>query len=109
MVSNSHPHFAIQLIVTAPAALPPIHATLEREIVIQTMIVLVIWFVDFITALLGLLTWIAVKVPVSQKTMTSFAALPPIHAALERDTVTLMTSVLEILFVDQKTALLGIL
>ena len=45
---------------------------------------------------------------VIQHIMTGLAALPPIHATLERETVTLMTSVLEIWFVEQTTALLGL-
>ena len=39
--------------------------------------------------------------------MTSLAALTPIHAALEREVVTRITSVLEILCVEQTTVLLG--
>ena len=46
---------------------------------------------------------------VIQKMMTPLAALPLFHATLEREAVTLMTSVLEIWFVDQTTALRGIL
>ena len=40
--------------------------------------------------------------------MTGLAALRPIHATLERETVALMTSVLETWFVEQ-TTVLGIL
>ena len=50
----------IQQIMTGIAALPPIHATLEREIVILMTSVLEIWFVEQTTALLGILEWIAV-------------------------------------------------
>ena len=60
---------------------------------------------DQTIAMLGILAWIAVKIPVIQQIMTTLAALPPIHATLERETVTLMTSVLEIWFVEQTTAL----
>ena len=69
-------------------------------------IVMEICFVDQTTALLG----IAVKVVVAiHQIMTGLAALPPVHAALERDTVTLMKSVLEIWFVEVTTAVLGIM
>ena len=47
--------------MTYLAALPPIHATLEKAIVTLTMIVLEIWFVEQTTALLGSLKWIAVS------------------------------------------------
>ena len=46
--------------MTGLAALLPIHATLEKEIVTQIMIVLEILFVDITTAQLGILAWIAV-------------------------------------------------
>ena len=78
------------------AAPPPIHAILEKVIVTLTMIVLEILFVEQTTALLGLLTCIAVKAPVSQKTMTCLAVLPPIHVALVKGIVTLTMIVLEI-------------
>ena len=78
------------------------------------MSVLEIWFVEQTTALLGLLGWIAVpplllEVLVIQQITTGLAALPPIHAALKRGIVTLMKSVLEILCVEETTALMGIL
>ena len=46
---------------------------------------------------------------VIQKITTCLAALPPIHAALEREAVPLMQHVLEVWFVDTQTALMGIL
>ena len=102
-------HHVIQQIMIGLAALPPIHAILETVIVTPTMIVQETLFVEGTTALQATLAWIAVKVPVIQKTMTGLAALPTIPATLERDIVILMMSVLEIWFVEVTTALLVIL
>ena len=107
--SVSPQYHVIQQTMTGLAALPPIHATLEKVIVTMTMIVMEILSVEQITALLGILQWIVVKVLVIQQTMTGLAAHPPIHATLEKVIVILTMIVMEILFVEQTTALLGIL
>ena len=52
--------------MTYLAVLPPIHVIWDTVIVTLTMNVLEIWFVEVTTALLVILAWIAVKVPVIQ-------------------------------------------
>ena len=62
---GGHPHVVIQQIMKTIAALPPIHAALEGEIVTLMTGVLEIWFVEVTTALLGLFSWIAVMPPLA--------------------------------------------
>ena len=91
-------------LVVSSLVIQQINAAMEKVLVTLMMIVMEVWFVEKITALLGIAV---VVVIVIQQIMTSLAALPPIHATLERDTVSRITSVLEIWFVEKATVLLG--
>ena len=88
--------------VVSSLVIQQINAAMEKVLVTLMMIVMEIWFVEKITALLGIAVIVVVAI---QKTLTGLAALPPIHATLERDTVSRITSVLEIWFVDIETAI----
>ena len=90
---------------------PPIHAASERDTVtLMTSVMDHLDIVDLKTAKLGIAVIVIIAI---QYIITGIAVIArqtmPNYAIVERDIVTLITSVLEILFVEQTTALLGIL
>ena len=91
-------------LVVSSLVIQQINAVMEKVLVTLMMIVMEVWFVEKITALLGIAVMVVIVI---QHIMTGIAALPPIHATLERDTVSRITSVLEIWCVEKATVLLG--
>ena len=90
--------------VVSSLVIQQINAVMEKVLVTLMMIVMEVWFVEKITALRGIAVMVVIVI---QHIINALAALPPIHAALERGAVSLMTYVLEIWSVEKATVLLG--
>ena len=89
---------------------PPIHVALQRDTVTLMKSVMDICFVDLKTVQLGIAVIVIIAIQYICCHMLPHAAITMAdYAPLERDTVTLMMNVLEIWFVEQTTALLGVL
>ena len=91
-------------LVVSSLVIQQINAVMEKVLVTLMMIVMEVWFVEKITVLRGIAVMVVIVI---QHIINALAALPPIHAALERGAVSLMTYVLEIWSVEKATVLLG--